>query len=277
MRAVVRRGVHLLRGAIVGVAAFLAVLVVSVPLPAAAQPPVGIVRPDDEQSLSTEELGRQLFAGNCASCHGSMGDGVTEASPQRGAGAITGLGPSLVGVGARAADFYLRTGYMPLGRPEEQPRRSRVLFTDRELDALIQYVASLGTGPAVPDPAPEQADVSKGLELFTRHCAGCHQVVAEGGFVTGAVAPPLEDATVTQVAEAVRIGPYVMPVFSTKQISDRELNAIIAYVQASKNPHDEGGWGIGHLGPVPEGMVTWLLAAVILVALCGVIGTRLRS
>jgi len=249
----------------------------AVPASAAAQPRVGIVRPSDEQSLSAEELGRQLFAGNCASCHGSTGEGVTQSSPERGAGGLTGLGPSLVGVGARAADFYLRTGYMPLGQAEEQPRRSRVLFTDRELDALIQYVASLGSGPGVPEPAPEEADVSKGLELFTRHCAGCHQVVTEGGFLTGAVAPPLEDATVTQIAEAVRIGPYVMPTFSAQQISDRELNAIIAYVQASKNPDDEGGWGIGHLGPVPEGMVTWLLAAVILVALCGVIGTRLRS
>jgi ubiquinol-cytochrome c reductase cytochrome c subunit len=248
-------------------------------LPAAAggQPRIGIARPDDEAALSTEELGAQLFAGNCASCHGSRGEGITQSAPERGAGAITGLGPPLVGVGARAADFYLRTGYMPLGHPQEQPRRSRVLFSGRELDALIQYVASLGTGPAVPAPAPAEGRVSKGLELFTRHCAGCHQVVAEGGFVTGAVAPPLEDATVTQIAEAVRIGPYVMPTFSAKQISDRELNDIIAYVQASKNPHDEGGWGIGHLGPVPEGMVTWLFAAVVLVALCGVIGTRLRS
>jgi ubiquinol-cytochrome c reductase cytochrome c subunit len=101
--------------------------------------------------------------------------------------------------------------------------------------------------------------------------------VTEGGFLTGAVAPPLKDATATQIAEAVRIGPYVMPTFSEKQISGRELNAIIAYVEASRTPDDPGGWGIGHLGPIPEGMVTWLLAAVVLVALCGVIGTRMRS
>ena len=29
-------------------------------------------------------------------------------------------------------------------------------------------------------------------------------------------------------------------------------------------------------GPIPEGMITWLIAAVMLVALCMVIGTRLR-
>ena len=244
---------------------------------AGAQPRPGIVRPANEGSLSPQELGSQLFAANCATCHGSTGQGIENAPPNRGAGNITGLGPSLVGVGARAADFYLRTGYMPLAHPGEQPRRSRVLFSGRELDALIQYVASLGDGPSVPRPQPGEGNVARGLELFTRHCAGCHQVVAQGGFVTPAVAPPLADATATQIAEAVRIGPYVMPTFSEKQISDRELNAIIAYVEASKHPDDIGGWGIGHLGPVPEGIVTWLLAAVVLVALCGVIGTRLRS
>ena len=244
---------------------------------AGAQPPQGIVRPANEAALSLQELGSQLFAGNCSTCHGSRGEGIESARPSQGAGNITGLGPSLVGVGARAADFYLRTGYMPLGDAGEQPRRSRVLFAGRELDALVQYVASLGEGPPVPSPRPERGDVARGLELFTRHCAGCHQVVAEGGFVTPAVAPPLDDATATQVAEAVRIGPYVMPTFSEKQISDHDLNAIIAYVEASKSPDDEGGWGIGHLGPVPEGMVTWLVAAVALVALCGIIGTRSRS
>jgi ubiquinol-cytochrome c reductase cytochrome c subunit len=258
-------------------AALLCLLLFVLVVPSAgAQPPQGIVRPADEESLSLQELGSQLFAANCATCHGSRGQGIETALPNRGGGNITGLGPSLVGVGARAADFYLRTGYMPLGQAGEQPRRSRVLFSTRELDALIQFVASFGNGPPVPSPQPERAHVARGLQLFTRHCAGCHQVVTEGGFVTDAVAPPLEDATPTQIAEAVRIGPYVMPTFSEHQISGRELNAIIAYVEASKSPQDPGGWGIGHLGPVPEGMVTWLLAAVALVALCGVIGTRLR-
>jgi ubiquinol-cytochrome c reductase cytochrome c subunit len=69
----------------------------------------------------------------------------------------------------------------------------------------------------------------------------------------------------------------VMPRFTERAISDEELSSIVAYVQYAKDPDDVGGWGIGHLGPVPEGMVAWLLAAVVLVALCVVIGKRLRS
>lgn len=101
-------------------------------------------------------------------------------------------------------------------------------------------------------------------------------VVAEGGYVTGAIPPPLEDATPTQVAEAVRIGPNVMPRFSTKAITPKELNSLVAYVEYTKHPDDRGGWALGHLGPVPEGLVAWLLAAAALVFACMTIGTRLH-
>jgi ubiquinol-cytochrome c reductase cytochrome c subunit len=242
-----------------------------------AQPPSGISRPSNEGTLSDAELGAQLYAGNCASCHGVAGDGVSGKQSSRDTGNVKGQGPSLKGAGARAADFYLRTGYMPLRDPQEQPWRRRVLFTERELKALIAYVASLGGGPPIPKPAPERGHLAEGLRLFTQHCAGCHQVVGEGGYVTDSRVPRLKEATPTEIAEAVRIGPYLMPRFSKRAISDRQLNSIVAYVEASKKPEDRGGWGIGHVGPVPEGMVAWLLAGVLLVGLCALIGERVRS
>jgi ubiquinol-cytochrome c reductase cytochrome c subunit len=244
---------------------------------AAAQPPQGIVRPENEASLGLQELGEQLYAGNCSSCHGIGGEGVTSQAPRRGAGDIQGFGPSLRGVGALAADFYLRTGYMPLRRSDEQPQRSRPQFSEREIRALVDYVDSLGGGPPVPEPDPAAGSLAEGLRLFTEHCAGCHQVVAQGGIAPGARVPPLENSTPTQVAEAVRIGPYVMPRFSEKDISDSELDSIVRYVEYAKHPTDRGGWGIGNLGPVPEGMVTWLAAATFFLAFCMLIGQRLRS
>jgi ubiquinol-cytochrome c reductase cytochrome c subunit len=229
--------------------------------PAAAAAPRPIVRPVNEAGRSQLELGAELFAGNCAVCHGIDGRG-------------TAIGPSLRGVGALAPDFYLSTGYMPLGSPHEQPLRTRVLLSARERAALVRYVASLGKGPPIPSPEPASGDIAEGRELFTEHCAGCHQVVAAGGIMPGAKAPPLDRATPVQIAEAVRTGPYVMPKFSARDITDAQLNSLVAYVQYAKNPDDPGGWGIDHLGPFPEGMVTWLLAIVVLVATCIVIGKR---
>jgi quinol---cytochrome-c reductase cytochrome c subunit len=242
---------------------------------AAAPPPPGVTHVRVPAGTPPVQWGEQLFGANCVTCHGPNGSGIFE--PVRGAGDQTGLGPSLVGVGARAADFYLRTGYMPLDDVHAQPRRSRVLFSKGELAALVAYVASLGSGPRIPQPNPARGNLADGQTLFTEHCAGCHQIDAEGGYVTNAVAPALDKASAVEIAEAVRIGPYLMPRFSERQITDGELDSIIRYVQYTKNPDDRGGWSLGHVGPVPEGLVTWFVAIVLLIGTCAVIGKRIQS
>jgi ubiquinol-cytochrome c reductase cytochrome c subunit len=226
--------------------------------------------------------GKSLYGRYCLACHGANGSGVATsrtvgAGPLRDQTTQRALAPSLRGVGALAADLYLRTGYMPLPKVGVQPRRRRVELDEWQLQDLVAYVASLGHGPPIPTPHPGRGNLSEGQHLFTEHCAGCHQIVAEGGYVTGGIPPSLDHATPTQVAEAVRIGPYVMPRFSQTAISDRQLDSIIRYVEYAKHPDDRGGWAIGHLGPVPEGLVTWLIGMAVLVAVCVVIGERLRS
>lgn len=242
---------------------------------AEAQPESGIVRPTSEPSTPSVQLGAELYAGNCASCHGIAGSGIS--SPRPGSGGIRGMGPPLRGVGALAADFYLRLGLMPLSSIHDQPGNDRVLFSDKEIRSLVAYVASLGPGPAIPHPDPSTGTLSNGMHLFTVHCAGCHQIQAEGGYVTGALVPPLQGVSATQIAEAVRIGPYEMPSFSSKQISNRELNSIIKYVLGT-NHHDNnaGGWRIGNTGPIPEGLVTWWIAIPLLILACLAMGRRFR-
>jgi ubiquinol-cytochrome c reductase cytochrome c subunit len=215
--------------------------------------------------VAAAATGKSLYDANCSRCHGSLGTGLRD------------QGPSLRSVGALAPDFYLRTGYMPLRDPHDQPSRTRVLFSEQEIRALVAYVASLGGGPAIPSPQWRTASVPAGQKLFADHCAGCHQIVARGGVVTGAKVPSLEQATPRQIAEAVRIGPYLMPRFSRKAITPAQLNDLVAYVQYAKHPDDRGGWSIGDIGPWPEGMVTWLLAAAVLVAVCTVFGRRSRT
>jgi ubiquinol-cytochrome c reductase cytochrome c subunit len=89
--------------------------------------------------------------------------------------------------------------------------------------------------------------------------------------------PPLQNVSAQRIAEAVRIGPYLMPRFSTRQISNRELNSIIRYVVAMRHPDNRGGWGIGNLGPIPEGLVAWWIAAPLLVLGCLTVARRRRS
>jgi ubiquinol-cytochrome c reductase cytochrome c subunit len=271
----------------------IALLVSSIGLWAAglaeAQPNSGIVQPTTEPSTPSVALGKQLFEGNCASCHGFDGQGVYPA--RRGAGGILGEGPPLrgpgagiiadngdpkLGVGKLGPDFYLRLGMMPLSSIHDQPYPDRVLFSNKEIVSLEDFIASIAPGPGIPDPNPAAGNIATGFKLFTLHCAGCHQIDAEGGYVTGARVPPLQGVKPAQIAEAVRIGPYEMPAFSTKQITPAELNSIIKYVVSTNHNDNRGGWRIGNIGPIPEGLVTWWIAIPLLIIACMLVGRRLR-
>lgn len=205
--------------------------------------------------------GRVLFAQGCASCHGEDLRGRPE------------MGPSLRGAGAAAADFYLSTGRMPLADPTDEPTRTRPAYPRTDIEALVAFIGSFG-GPGIPRVDPARGALATGMEKFTEHCAGCHQIVGRGGIVTGAAVPALDGTTPTQLAEAVRVGPYLMPKFSARQLDQRTLDAIARYVQSIRHPDDRGGWGIGNLGPIPEGMVAWFLAMGVLLAVARLIGER---
>ena len=162
---------------------------------------------------------------------------------------------------------------MPLPDPEAEPVRNPPAYDSAERRALVAYIASLG-GPEIPRTDPARGDIAQGQELFTSHCAGCHQAMGRGGVVPGAVAPALQDATPTQIAEAVRVGPYLMPAFSERQLDQQELDSLVLYVLSTRNPPDRGGWGIGNLGPIPEGMIAWLLAGAALLITIRLLGKR---
>jgi ubiquinol-cytochrome c reductase cytochrome c subunit len=213
------------------------------------------------------ETGADLYLQNCASCHGRGGTGVPPGGKH--------FGPPLQGAGEQAADFYLRTGYMPVQEADQEPVRKSSPFSDAEIRALVAYIGSFG-GPPVPQPKPERGSASEGMTLFTENCAGCHQVAAQGGLVVGGTAPRVADSTPTEIAEAVRVGPYLMPRFTKRQLGDRDVDSIIRYVQLTQSPDNRGGWGIANLGPIPEGLVAWLLAGGALVGVAVLIGGRAR-
>ncbi len=210
-------------------------------------------------SLLTE--GHSLFLSSCAACHGINAQG------------ISGRAPSLEGVGALAADFYLQTGRMPLSSSRAQPLRTKPAFSQNKINALVAYVASFG-GPAIPVVQTRAGSLTEGQRLFALDCAGCHTIQGQGGIVTGAIVPSLNEATPRQIAEAVRIGPYVMPRFGSAELSTVQIDSLARYIHSIQHPNNLGGWGIGRIGPIPEGMVAWLLAAAALLLISRLLGER---
>ena len=208
------------------------------------------------------DRGRALFQRGCASCHGVEGEGVE------------GRGPDLRQAGAAAADFYLSTGRMPMDEPSRQTRRKRPAYDDADRADLVAFVGELGDGPAIPELHPG-GDLAEGQEIYTDQCAACHSSAGAGGAVGQNVfAPGVTRATPLEIAEAVRIGPGAMPAFGERALDDEQLASVIRYVDHLRSPEDRGGAPIGRIGPVPEGLVAWLVGIGALVLLMRWIGDR---
>ncbi len=224
-------------------------------------------------AASNEELvadGRKLFLVGCAFCHGQNGEGV---ATERG----NVLGPPLVGVGAAAVDFQVNTGRMPLVQPGPQAPTKPVTYTDEEVEALAAYVASLGPGPAVPDPSDyslaglsqseREEAVSRGGQIFLTNCTACHNFAGKGGAMPrGGYAPDLSNTTARHIYEAMLTGPGQMDNFSNGNLSPEEKRDVIAYLYSLREQPEYGGFGLGGNGPVAEGLMAWIVGIGGLVA-----------
>jgi ubiquinol-cytochrome c reductase cytochrome c subunit len=227
--------------------------------------------------------GELLYQAHCQSCHGYQGQGG-----QTGA-------PELVNAGAAAADFYLSTGRMPLNNPANEPLRHHPYFDPTQIRQLVAYINALpqitgtnATGPTIttvlpqcttavaPNPNPTNCvTLSEGQLYFAQNCAQCHQATGAGGMLSkGTVIPSLHNANLTQILEALRIGPKPMPVFSTAELSEQQASAIAHYVEYLHGNANPGGLPISHFGPVAEGFVGILAGFGILWFAARMIGTR---
>ena len=217
------------------------------------------VSADTGTSQQVDE-GRKLFAVGCASCHGLNGEGSM-------------AGPVLVGVGAAAVDFQVGTGRMPMARDANQALRKPVQYSPTEIAALAAYVASLGPGPEIPDPAQYDADglddaaLARGGELFRTNCSACHNFAGAGGALPrGGFAPSLFGVEDRYLYEAMTTGPQQMPVFADTVLTPADKRAIIGYLNTLHEQPSPGGLSLGNLGPVSEGLWAWIVGMGGLVA-----------
>jgi ubiquinol-cytochrome c reductase cytochrome c subunit len=211
----------------------------------------------DATSQQTVGEGQKLFAANCATCHGLAAQG-------------TGSGPSLIGVGAASVDFQVGTGRMPAQMNGPQIEKKRVQFTDEQTASLAAYVASLAPGPSLPESKllDAKGNAANGAELFRINCAMCHNVAGAGGALTeGKFAPSLTGVTEKHIYEAMVTGPQSMPVFNDMNISPESKRDIITYLKYLENNPSPGGYALGSLGPVSEGLFLWIFGLGTIVAL----------
>ena len=214
--------------------------------------------------------GKNLFLANCATCHGVNGQGRVD-------GEGNTLGPSLIGVGAAAVDFQVGTGRMPMQMEGPQAQVKPPQFDDKQISQLSAYVATLGPGPAIPDAkyTTPDGDAARGGELFRVNCAMCHNAAGAGGALThGKYAPPLLHVKGKHVYEAMETGPQNMPVFSDDNMTPQDKHDIITYLHTLKENGSPGGWSLGSLGPVTEGLYAWTIGLAMLLGCAFWLGAK---
>jgi len=247
------------RGPLAGLLVLLMGLLLTGGLYAAFSP----AQAQSDDNAAQIKQGRELFLVGCAFCHGNNGQGVKTLDGKQ-------LGPSLVGVGAAAVDFQVGTGRMPAVQPGAQIPQKEVVYTPEEIAALSAYVASLGPGPAIPNPEDyslegmteeeRQAAIARGGQIFLTNCTACHNFEGSGGAMPrGGYAPKIRGVHAKYIFEAMLTGPQAMDNFSNGNLSVEEKRDIIAYLQSIQDTPGYGGFGLGGIGPVSEGVFAWLV------------------
>ena len=195
--------------------------------------------------------GHATYVQQCAACHGVDLRGGQNA-------------PNIRGVGAADVDFWVGTGRMPAAVPWIEAGHRGAQLSQSTIDAVVAYVVSVQPGgPAIPTVVTD-GDADHGQTLFRENCMHCHGASAAGGAIGDQQwAPALGRATITQVAEAIRVGPGEMPSFGTAQLPQADLDDIATYISRERAAGGVHGLPARTSGPVPEGLLGWLAAGAL--------------
>jgi ubiquinol-cytochrome c reductase cytochrome c subunit len=113
--------------------------------------------------------------------------------------------------------------------------------------------------PSAAQVSTRGADVALGQSLFIANCAQCHNFSGAGGDLTyGKYAPQLTQSTPKQIYTAMLTGPEAMPVFNDSTVTPAQKRDIIAYITGERSQPNPGGFSLGRVGPVTEGLVAFL-------------------
>jgi len=197
--------------------------------------PVMAQDPTEEQL----ELGAQLFAENCAVCHGPNGEGRVGAELSKDWPSIR---PDL------RVKTVIEEGVPGSPMPAWSQENGGPL-TDAEVEALTLYILSWETG-GLPDlsptptftprppitPVPDvEGDPNRGAVLYAENCAVCHGPNAEGrvGVALGQDWPAIRPDLSIKAAIERGVPGSPMPAWSQAEggpLADEDINDIVAFI-----------------------------------------------
>jgi len=183
------------------------------------------------------QIGQNLFAQNCATCHGEFGQGGPNPSN------VSQIIPPI-----STADFLntrddatIRSiivqgqsdrGMPPFGSSNGGP------LSDDQVDAVVAFVRSWAANPLVfvPTPAATPPPASEGLtseEIFTGLCAPCHGEAGEGGSGPALSSSAFEQAWTDQsIFDMINIGSAGTPMIGwSKFLTEDQISGLVQYIR----------------------------------------------
>ena len=190
------------------------------------------VIPEDprRRGLVSAPYGKELFAQNCASCHGEEGR-----SPKPGIPTLHS--PAVLAI----ADDAYYADIIAQGRPGTSMPAWKNILTKTQVDSLVVYIRSWSG--AAPERAPSgvvSASAERGRELFSTHCVGCHGVEGRGGIGNSLSAPSfLALASDDFLRQTISLGRHKTAMPASYDLQGGDVDALIAYIRGwSKPQHD---------------------------------------
>jgi len=135
---------------------------------------------------------------------------------------------------------------------------------------MAAWVQSVAPGPTYPDDEilDGGGDLANGAELFRINCAMCHNVAGAGGALTeGKYAPNLHTTSALNMYAAMVTGPQNMPVFNDMNLTPEDKRDVISALLWMQDNESPGGYALGSLGPVSEGLFIWIFGIGSLIAI----------
>jgi mono/diheme cytochrome c family protein len=196
-------------------------------------------------SLGTSvDLGRNLFADNCANCHGDFGEGG--ANPSRPGDIIAPIssGEYL----STRDDSTLRAiisqgqpnfGMSPFGNSNGGP------LSDDEINAIVDYIRTWESNPPVelpPEINAQQLSAS-GPEVYQDLCAQCHGFEGEGGVGPALNDPQFQETNTDQeIFDTVNNGHDATSMIAWGEIlTTEQIQQLVSYIRELKQA--EAGLG----------------------------------
>jgi ubiquinol-cytochrome c reductase cytochrome c subunit len=229
-----------------------------------------VVAGRDATAAETEQepevtSGSRLYALHCAECHGSDGSGGPMPLLEGEAPALLAeLNPDAT---TALVDLVMATGRMPPAGSPYDNRERAIILDPAEQAAIVAFMREVFELPGE-IPGVGEGDPAQGQVVWNSNCAHCHGATAQGGVAgAGAWTPAVTGRSPQVIAEAIRVGPFQMPEFSEEQISDEQVDDVVAFLHEVSEEEGTPIFGLVELNPVFASGFVALLALVLLLSL----------